>query len=127
MAFSMSGGNIQNDADRRRAALIYAWRGCDPSRIVPNTMRRLIRLAPWLAPSLALVLAAANSVAQDGGTSQGSPFSESERAELDAGRLVAHRRMERRGSYVYFGGTSYQTVARPIEEVWRAAREPSRY
>jgi carbon monoxide dehydrogenase subunit G len=73
------------------------------------------------------VLTASRSGAQSISEVAASPFSESERATLDAGRLVAHRRTEHRGGYVYFGGTSYQTVSRPVEEVWRAAREPSRY
>lgn len=54
-------------------------------------------------------------------------FSDSEREVLAAGRLIARRRMEQRGSLVHFGGTSFQTVDRPLEEVWRAVRDPENY
>ena len=58
---------------------------------------------------------------------QRGEFDARERATLQGGRLVAHRRMERRGNLIHFGGTSFQTVDRPIAEVWRAVRNPSTY
>jgi carbon monoxide dehydrogenase subunit G len=97
--------------------------------------------AKWLQSIVAVALltvtalpfAAQRSHAQqspvDRATATGgrSSFSDAERSTLGAGRLVSHRRIERRGEYVHFGGTSYQTVDRPLAEVWRAAREPSHY
>lgn len=58
---------------------------------------------------------------------QSRGFSDAEREVLAAGRLVAHRRMEHRGQLVHFGGTSFQTVDRPLDEVWRAVRDPANY
>ncbi len=57
----------------------------------------------------------------------GADFSAAERSTLEAGRLVTRRRIERQGSLVHFGGTAFQTIERPISEVWRAVRNPSMY
>jgi carbon monoxide dehydrogenase subunit G len=61
------------------------------------------------------------------GAQDRSDFTEAERRILSSGRLVTHRRYEQRGQLVHFGGTSFQTVDRPIEEVWRAVRDPATY
>lgn len=56
-----------------------------------------------------------------------SQFTAAERADLEAGHLVEHRRVERRGALVDFGGTSFQRIDRPLSEVWRAVRDPASY
>jgi hypothetical protein len=63
--------------------------------------------------------------AQERGSSGG--FTTAERARLAQGQLVERRRLERHGAYLYFGGTSFQTIDRPLDEVWRALRDPDHY
>lgn len=87
---------------------------------LPRRVARPVAMASALA---AVILAGALPL----GAQQRSEFSDAERAALAAGSLVAHRRMERRGDLVHFGGTSFQTVDRPLAEVWRAVRNPSTY
>ena len=86
------------------------------------------RLRTLVLAALATVLVVGASVvdrplvgAQDSG------FSSSERRTLDAGRIVVRRRVEDRNGLLHFGGTSFQRIDRPIDEVWRAIREPSNY
>lgn len=89
-------------------------------------MRLSRRVAGVLAMSSALsaiVLAGALPL----GAQERGAFNDAERRVLQDGRLVAHRRTERRGNLIHFGGTSFQTVDRPIAEVWRAVRNPSIY
>ncbi len=57
----------------------------------------------------------------------GGGFTAAERTRLAEGRLVERRRLERHGAYLYFGGTSFQIIERPVDEVWRALRDPDHY
>jgi carbon monoxide dehydrogenase subunit G len=87
-------------------------------------------LSAMSLPALAAVLFLAAVILAGAlplGAQDRSEFSTAERATLEEGRLVAHRRMERRGDLIHFGGTSFQTVDRPLSEVWRAVRSPSTY
>jgi carbon monoxide dehydrogenase subunit G len=87
----------------------------------PEMLRRTSQLI-----ALALVLAA--GAAGRSGAQQGqSGFSADERATLDSGRIVVRRRTERRGGLTHFGGTSFQRIDRPLDQVWRAVRDPSNY
>lgn len=90
---------------------------------------RLTRRAVAVLALAALGLASLASLAPRGSAQDegGEQFTDAERRALDAGRLVAHRRSERRGSLVHFGGTSFQTIDRPIEEVWRAVSDAATY
>jgi hypothetical protein len=78
---------------------------------------------------LAVLLASASlpGAAPPARAEAGAEFSEAERNSLQAGRLVTRRRTERQGSTIHFGGTSFQTIERPLHEVWRAVRNPSMY
>lgn len=76
---------------------------------------------------VAIGTVAASAVVAPSGDAQERGFSSSERATLDDGRIVIRRRTEMRNGLLHFGGTSYQAIDRPIEEVWRAVRDPSNY
>lgn len=83
----------------------------------------------WMSSVLAVLLASASLTggAPPVRAEAGAQFSSAERSTLEAGRLVTRRRMERQGSLVHFGGTSFQTIDRPLREIWRAVRNPSMY
>lgn len=53
------------------------------------------------------------------------PLSAQERTQLGAGELVARETVERRGRLQLIGGTSYQVIDRPVEEVWQTLTGPS--
>ena len=72
-----------------------------------------MRRAGWLLSGLA-VLAAASAVAQ----APSSDFSSVERARLQNGELIAREVMRSEGRYHYIGGTSWQLVRAPVEQVW---------
>ncbi|AKF05424.1 SRPBCC family protein [Sandaracinus amylolyticus] len=89
-------------------------------------MRLARRAAVIAALACALGVLLPLSTAQTIGA-QDRGFSDAERSVLAAGRLIARRRVEQRGNLVHFGGTSFQTVDRPLTEVWRAVRDPANY
>lgn len=56
---------------------------------------------------------------------QGHGFTEPERAALIAGELVRRDFSRAEAGGVSYGGASWQRVEAPIDEVWRAATDPS--
>lgn len=54
-------------------------------------------------------------------------LSAAERERLHRGELVTRPALRRVGGQVTFGGTSYQVIAAPLNEVWRAISDPRRY
>jgi len=66
------------------------------------------------------LLVAAGAVAQD-------EFSAEERDRLVAGELVRREVARREGPFSYVGGTSYQYVRAPLDEVWRTVLDTSAY
>jgi ribosome-associated toxin RatA of RatAB toxin-antitoxin module len=103
---------------RRRAAFFVGVlvRGCVGGR------NALLLLAAFAAMPLALVPWSA-ARAQE----RARAFTATERAALDAGRLVVRPRTDRRGSRILVGGTSWQVVSLPADAVWRAVVDVPRY
>jgi hypothetical protein len=54
-------------------------------------------------------------------------LTDGELRRLERGRLVARRTSERRGGMLLIGGTSYQVVDLPRENVWRALKDHAGY
>lgn len=81
------------------------------------------RVVGVLALCLSLALLGGAAVAQD----SAAPFTSAERRSLRAGELVERRVTRRMGRHRMVGGTSWQLVRVPIEEVWDAVLDTSRY
>jgi carbon monoxide dehydrogenase subunit G len=58
---------------------------------------------------------------------RGEPFSAEERQRLRAGELVVRNVARREGRYRMVGGTSWQRVHAPVEEVWETILDTSAY
>lgn len=84
---------------------------------------RLALTAVWLLVVAGLSAPPGEARAQN----QSRPFTATERAALDAGRLVVRPKTERRGSQILVGGTSWQIVSLPVDAVWRAIADVPRY
>lgn len=55
------------------------------------------------------------------------PLSQAERARLDDGRLVVRAASEQRGGLRLVGGVSYQVIDAPVESVWSAMENVTRW
>ena len=95
-------------------------------RRTPRRMR-----SAWASIALALTLVAA--AASGGGparaddTDRGGGFRDTERSALHDGRLVTRPREETRDGARFMGGTSFQVIDRPADEVWRALQDTAHY
>lgn len=69
----------------------------------------------------------AGVVAPQGARGQQGGFTSRERDLLGRGQLVARPREETRGDRVWVGGSSYQQVDRPRDEVWRGVHDVSHW
>lgn len=76
-----------------------------------------------LLPLFALALLASSALAQE----RGAPFTAEERASLVAGELVRRPDTRHEGGSRYIGGTSWQRVDAPRDEVWRLINDASNY
>lgn len=72
------------------------------------------------------LLVAAGGVAQVG-QEQPRPFSAGEAQRLRAGELVIRQSTRREGPFHYVGGTSWQRVRAPIDQVWETVLDVGNY
>lgn len=81
--------------------------------------------SPWrlVLPLLSLIALASSALAQE----RGAPFTPEERSRLLAGELVRRPDARREGNGRYIGGTSWQRVRAPREEVWRVIEDVRNY
>lgn len=84
-------------------------------------MPRLTRILFALTAAGALLPAVATA------QSPSSTFSAEEQRQLRSGELVMRREMRQRGELRLIGGTSYQVVDAPPEEVWEAVMDTANY
>ena len=75
--------------------------------------------------STALTLAAFLLVAAPGSVS--ADLSDKEVRKLNAGKLILHRKSERRGDFKLTGGRSWQTINRSPTQTWRALTRLSQH
>ena len=75
--------------------------------------------------AVALLSLVATSAQGQGNMRQ--PLNQAERARLARGEVVVRPTTERRGPLRLFGGTSYILVDLPVDSVWRALNDHSRY
>jgi len=87
---------------------------------------------PRMRPFLGLIVLVAavfvpeaNVDAQDAALRRA--LTDGEMARLNRGRLVARRTTERRGGMILIGGTSYQVIDLPPDQLWRALKDRSQY
>ena len=73
-----------------------------------------VRLSRGVFASGVVLALAASAVAQE----SSDEFSAEERVQLNAGELVVRHVTRREGAYNYVGGTSWQIVRAPVEQVW---------
>jgi len=81
----------------------------------------------WAAPLCATLLLLGMSALALAETGVRDPLSRNELSQLAAGRLVTRPTHEDRGSIRLVGGSSFQVIGRPCDEVWRALLDTSHY
>ncbi len=94
---------------------------------VKGPRKAALSLLGALALGLSVASLAAGALAQLDPDEDAAPFTSQERQRLRAGELVARHAVRREGPYRYLGGTSWQRVRAPVEEVWEKVLDVDAY